>query len=407
MIGGGLGLVEIETGGENALVAVLRHLPQRVLALPGLDQNAFRQVGMVDLVPADHLPVMLLKDRLQFTVEVRLQRVAVRQPVVAHKLLNGRVRFPLGVIHLVTADMQIRIGEDRRQFANHRVSKGVGCLFCGIQHRLQHAPVALHCVWPRGAHQLRIGYGNRRGVARHVDLRHHADTALGGVAHHLTHLFRRVEQPVAGKLRQLRIALRAETPALVVGQVPVQDVELRRGHAVDLTFDIRQRDKVTRRVEQQPTPREARRIFNGDPRQRGVFRAVLHQLEQRFHGAQRAEAGVSGDIDAVGVYREPIAFIAVRQRLRFYLFSDGNADSRFVWLFSLRLQRPAGLQGNALAQAVDGVTEIVPADANGYVVAEHQRALGRRAFNLRRPGHQGEIACRGGKGRDAEHQPGG
>jgi hypothetical protein len=26
-----------------------------------------------------------------------------------------------------------------------------------------------------------------------------------------------------------------------------------------------------------------------------VFSAVLHQLEQRFHGAQRAEAGVGGD----------------------------------------------------------------------------------------------------------------
>ena len=207
MIGGGLGLVEIETGGENALVAVLRHLPQRVLALPGLDQNAFRQVGMIDLVPADHLPVVLLKDRLQFTVEVRLQRVAVRQPVVAHEILDCGIRFPLAVVDLVTADMQIRIGEDRRQFADHRVGKSVSCVFCRIQHRLQHAPVAFHGVRSRRAHQLRVGHGNRRGVARHVDLRHHADTALGGVTHHFAHLFRRVEQPVAGKLRQLRVAL--------------------------------------------------------------------------------------------------------------------------------------------------------------------------------------------------------
>ena len=132
MIGGGLGLVEIETGRENALVAVLRHLPQRVLPLPGLDQNAFRQVGMIDLIPADHLPVMLLKDRFQPAVEIRLQRVAVRQPVVAHEVLDRGVRFPLAVVDLIAADMQIRIGEDRRQFADHRVSKGVGCLFSGI-----------------------------------------------------------------------------------------------------------------------------------------------------------------------------------------------------------------------------------------------------------------------------------
>ena len=200
MIGGGLRLVEIKAGRQNALVAVLRHLPQRVLALPGLDQNAFRQIGMVDLIPADHLAAMLLEDRFQLAVEVRLQRVAVRQPVVAHKLLDGRIRFPLAVVHLVTADVQIRIGEDRRQFADHRVGKSVSCVFCRIQHRLQHAPVAFHGVRPRRAHQLRVGHGNRRGVARHVDLRHHANTALGGVTHHLAHLLRRVEQPVAGKL---------------------------------------------------------------------------------------------------------------------------------------------------------------------------------------------------------------
>lgn len=66
---------------------------------------------MVNLIPADHLAVMLLKDRFQPAVEVRLQRVAVRQPVVAHKLLDSRVRFPLAVVHFVAADVQIRIGK--------------------------------------------------------------------------------------------------------------------------------------------------------------------------------------------------------------------------------------------------------------------------------------------------------
>ena len=42
VIGGGLGLIEVETGRKNSLVAGLRHLTQRVLPLPGLDQNAFR-----------------------------------------------------------------------------------------------------------------------------------------------------------------------------------------------------------------------------------------------------------------------------------------------------------------------------------------------------------------------------
>ena len=119
--------------------------------------------------------------------------------------------------------------------------------------------------------------------------------------------------------------------------MPVQNVEFCRGHAVDLAFNIRNREEVARRIEQQPAPREARRIFNGHPRDRGVFGAVLHQLKQGFHGAQRAEAGVGGDIYAVGVHREFIALIAVRQRLRLHLFGDGDADGRLVRFFGLRL----------------------------------------------------------------------
>ena len=161
--------------------------------------------------------MMCLEDRLQLAVEIGLQRVAVRQSVVAHERLDRGVRFPLAVVHLIPADVQIRIREDRRQFADHRVSKGVCGLFGRIKHRLQHAPVALHFVGPRRAHQLRVGHSNRRGVARHVNLRHHADAALGGIANNLAHLLRGIEQPVAGKLRQLRVTLRAEAPALIVG----------------------------------------------------------------------------------------------------------------------------------------------------------------------------------------------
>ena len=152
MIGGGLGLVEIKAGRQNAPVAILRHLPQRVLALPGLDQDAFWQIRMSNFIPAHHLPVVFFEDIFQLAIEIGLQGMAVCQCVVAHKLLNGGVRFPLGVIHFVAADVQIRIGEDRRQFADHRVGKSVSCVFCGIQHRLQHAPVAFHGVRSRRAH---------------------------------------------------------------------------------------------------------------------------------------------------------------------------------------------------------------------------------------------------------------
>ena len=98
-------LIEIKTGGENPFVALLCHFAQRVLPLPGLDENAFWQIRMVNLIPADHLAAMFFKDRFQLAVEIRLQSVAVSKFVVAHKLVNGFVFFPLRIVNFITADM--------------------------------------------------------------------------------------------------------------------------------------------------------------------------------------------------------------------------------------------------------------------------------------------------------------
>ena len=235
---------------------------------------------MEDFVPAHHLPVMFFEDRFQLAVEIRLQCMAVRQFVVTHEFLNGGVLFPLRVVHFIATDMQIGIGEDRRQFADHCLCKGIRRLFCRIQHRFQHAPVAFHFIRPRCAHQLGVGNGNCRSVARHVDFRDHANASVGGVAHDLAHLLRGVKLSVAGKLRELWIALRGKAPALIVSQMPVQHVQFCRRHPVNLPLDVVQRNKV------------ARRILNGDPGYRSIFWPVLDKLKQRFHPAQRAKTGV-------------------------------------------------------------------------------------------------------------------
>lgn len=111
VIGSALRLIEIETGGENALIAVLGAGTQRVLPLPGLNDDRTRQRRVVDLVPADHLPLVLLEDLFQLLVEVGLQRMGIRQPVLLHKRLNRRRRPPLAGVNFVAADVQIGIGK--------------------------------------------------------------------------------------------------------------------------------------------------------------------------------------------------------------------------------------------------------------------------------------------------------
>ncbi len=75
--------------------------------------------------------------------------------------------------------------------------------------------------------------------------------------------------------------------------------------------------------------------------------------------ARSAPKRVLAEISPVGIHRQLIAFVAVRQRLRLHFWRWQCGWSVFGFV-GLRLQRPAGLQGNALAQAVNGVTGSSP-----------------------------------------------
>lgn len=232
--------------------------------------------------------------------------MGIRQPVLLHKRLNRRRRPPLAGVHLIAADVQIGIGEDRRQLADDRVDKLIHLVSGRIERRLMHTPLALHAIRPRRAHQVGIGHRDAGGVPRHVDLRHHANAARRGVSHHLPHLLTGVKQAVAGLLLQFGVMLGGKAPALIVGQVPVEYVELGRRHAVELAQNVRQRQEMARRIQQHATPREARHVADIHQRQEGVLPVGLQQLQQSFHAAQRAEAGVGGQRGALRRDRQPV-----------------------------------------------------------------------------------------------------
>ena len=51
------------------------------------------------------------------------------------------------------------------------------------------------------------------------------------------HFVLRVEMPVGAELLKLREALAFDAKALIVGKMPVQHVELHRGHCVQVALD--------------------------------------------------------------------------------------------------------------------------------------------------------------------------
>ena len=231
-------------------------------------------------------------------------------------------------------------------------------------------------------------------MARQIDFRYYPDTARASVSHYLLHLFACVELAVTGLLLQFRIALGGKAPALIVGQVPVEHVEFGRRHAVELTQNVRQRQEMTCRIQQHTAPRETRYVGNAHQRQEGVLPVGLHQLQQGFHAAQRAETGIGCQRYPLRRHRQFIAFIAPRQRLRRHLIFDIHLDDHARGFFGLRHQGPAGLQLNTLAPALQRIVQIVPLQANRQTVIQHQLASRLSQFNLLRPGHQRQIAGR-------------
>src|SRR5690606_24123921 len=65
-------------------------------------------------------------------------------------------------------------------------------------------------------------------------------------------------------LRELRIRVDGDAPALVVREVPVQHVELVQRHPVEHALHGPGRDPVARRVQHQPAPGEARLVVHYD-----------------------------------------------------------------------------------------------------------------------------------------------
>ena len=132
--------------------------------------------------------------------------------------------------------------------------------------------------------ELRIRGDRGLRVSGHLDLRNDRDVARGRVGDDLAHLLLRVEAAVEPRLAGRRIDVgRGSGPAgtrqaptsvsrgyflisrrqrLVVGQVPVQHVELVQRHRVDEALDELRRLVVARRIEHQAAPAEARRIVD-------------------------------------------------------------------------------------------------------------------------------------------------
>jgi len=145
-------------------------------------------------------------------------------------------------------------------------------------------------------------------MSGHIDLGHDGNVALGGVRHDAAHLLLRVEaavepRPAGGGIevalrrparrhapgadtRESRVAPDLEPPALIIGHMPAEHVELVQRHPVEVAQDEADRLKVARRVEHQAAPAEARRVAHEHRRkgEHSVVQARRAALLPERHG---------------------------------------------------------------------------------------------------------------------------
>src|SRR2546425_8528871 len=178
-------------------------------------------------------------------------------------------------------------------------------------------------------------------MARHLDLRHDRHEARACVGDDLADIVLRIEATVRlaveaprgrflvlstderltaprAHLGETRVLLDLEAPPLVVGQVPVEAVELMERREIDVLLHELLRHEVTGHVEVDAPPREPGRVLDrnrGDaPYDTGRLRLPedrgREELPQSLEPVERARRAVGSyrDVRRGGI--EPIAFFA-------------------------------------------------------------------------------------------------
>ena len=172
--------------------------------------------------------------------------------------LAVRTFFPADLRTLVAADVNILGREELAYFSEYVLQELHGLLLSYAEHVVCNAPQTPYFIWTACASELRICCKSCKHVAGKVDFRNHCDALCGSIFENFLYLLlsevaafavRCVVKLVAledvaddglvsdgSHLCKTRIFLDFKSPALVVGEMPVEGVELVDLHDVEVSL---------------------------------------------------------------------------------------------------------------------------------------------------------------------------
>ena len=302
-------------------------------ATPRHDDGTFGEAALERLVPADEVASACQQEFLYLVVDPRLQLVlgSVLAVVVKAELpdfcLAPDAVLPAVLGALVASDVDELRGENVAELTEDGLDERHRLGVAGAEHLAADAPFGLDGVGAARATQVGEDVQGTLHVSREVDFGNDIDVSFGGIADYLTAFVLGVVASVGlavvdagigaddrllanaalqGKLGQ---GFHLETPALVLGEVPVELVAAVQGHDVEHLLDGFDGEEVTGTVEQDAAIGEAGLVLDdAEGEQHGIGAHQRQALAQRLCSAEDADGLASGEGDGMGADGELVGF---------------------------------------------------------------------------------------------------
>src|SRR5437667_842674 len=316
-----------------------------LFAAPAHHRGARGETAFEDLVPSDEAATALGQPGIEMPDEPALELILVLEAFRLHARLRRGSLPPLGLWAFVAAD----VDELRRKEREHLVEdvlEETQHVIANTQDVIGDAPVREYLDGLSGVAELGIRRDRGDRVSGHLDLRDHGDAAIGGVPHDLPHVVLRVEAPMrlarelperrilrsrrghrvlapGADLGEPRVLLDLDAPALVLGEVPVEDVDLVQRKEIEMLEHELLRHEVATDIQVTSAPAESRTILDLDARD-GPRDAALRcapedrrreQLPQCRAAVPEARGARRADADLFWRHCEAIPLVAeLRER---------------------------------------------------------------------------------------------
>src|SRR5712692_5516480 len=194
-------------------------------------------------------------------------------------------------------------------FADQVIEKLVDFLVRRVHCRIEYSPLPLDFVGSLSASQLWMTNEPRSAMSRHVEFRHHTNSAIPGVSDQIADLILRVVEGVGTQFVKFRKFPALGTKALVLREVPVKNVHLHGFHAVDIPADDVERDEMACGIDHQTAPGETRLVLNLE---HGCCKSAggdIHQLKKGLEPVHRAERCRRDELRASGSDFQYVALV--------------------------------------------------------------------------------------------------